>query len=881
MKRQLKHITLVVLALLTAAGAWAQTPLKGTVLLNGTEIPAEYVKLSDGAYLYGGTVALGNGINACISQYSEGRIAVPATVKIGNKSYLVTKINDMAFRLCDKITFVELRGNVTRIGNFAFKGCSSLHEVVLPASLQSIGSGAFVNTPLYSILCAGETPPVWEYNDVFRYKKDGIGDTNAEYVGSGVRVSVPENAVEAYKNALYSDESLGWTTPDGWGRFSGFNNEYLNNYRVYTPEDLEGLYRLTDDEVENVRIMKRITFEADIDMTGRDVWTHGISNYLDGVYMGVVDGQNHTITGLQVVNDYSSHTAVTGLFTAFGGDTIRNLRLKDCRFDGPGDAGAIVGSRTFGDTQLVLENIYVAASVSGSTNVGGLVGAGDGKNIKMTNCVFSGGVGSRTNQTYFDDFCAGGLIGLATYATIQNCAVLGGITKREDTQCGPFVGKAWNPSYANVSISNSYCVHPFDNSYFDNTINGPYPSQKAVKYGKNVVIAGRDSYDMYVGGTVARTNTFDSDNMKSFGLASHLGTDNWVYKYGEYPLPTVMEDFWPVEVNVFTLRPASMTEPRTNGLVLLDKVPAAAWHSRDETGDTRLFHTYSFKTSRLWFDESINVDILDRPQILPLGIANITATDGIEYVREIRAKYVGEQDIVEQDFEKDAEGNPVLDANGEPIFTDGTIVVGKEQVFNAVGYSACLPFSATLPDDCRAYQPTEVLTDGDATIIQFRQVAGNRVEAFNPYYIVVEKDTVILSTEAETICPPATKNVISLSGFDFVGTAKKIDNYHAFYENAYILQSDGKWHRVINGADEQQNQAYIPAFRSYFRKTNSSSSAQQLLMSFVDDQATDIDAIQTIDLDGTERYYDLNGRLLPGRPTHGFYIRNGRKYYAK
>ena len=48
-----------------------------------------------------------------------------------------------------------------------------------------------------------------------------------------------------------------------------------------------------------------------------------------------------------------------------------------------------------------------------------------------------------------------------------------------------------------------------------------------------------------------------------------------------------------------------------------------------------------------------------------------------------------------------------------------------------------------------------------------------------------------------------------------------------------------------------------------------------------DDLPTSINAIQTTDLDGTEHYYDLNGRRLPGRPDHGIYIHNGRKVLAE
>ena len=40
---------------------------------------------------------------------------------------------------------------------------------------------------------------------------------------------------------------------------------------------------------------------------------------------------------------------------------------------------------------------------------------------------------------------------------------------------------------------------------------------------------------------------------------------------------------------------------------------------------------------------------------------------------------------------------------------------------------------------------------------------------------------------------------------------------------------------------------------------------------------TDIDTIRTVDTDGTERYFDLNGRELPGKPESGIYIHNGKK----
>ena len=52
-------------------------------------------------------------------------------------------------------------------------------------------------------------------------------------------------------------------------------------------------------------------------------------------------------------------------------------------------------------------------------------------------------------------------------------------------------------------------------------------------------------------------------------------------------------------------------------------------------------------------------------------------------------------------------------------------------------------------------------------------------------------------------------------------------------------------------------------------------------MTLEDEDATDIDSIETIDEDGTRRYYDLNGRELQGKPVKGVYIYKGKTYISK
>ena len=38
-----------------------------------------------------------------------------------------------------------------------------------------------------------------------------------------------------------------------------------------------------------------------------------------------------------------------------------------------------------------------------------------------------------------------------------------------------------------------------------------------------------------------------------------------------------------------------------------------------------------------------------------------------------------------------------------------------------------------------------------------------------------------------------------------------------------------------------------------------------------------VPTIQTIEADGTSRYFDLQGRMLNGKPNKGVYIENGKK----
>ena len=118
-----------------------------------------------------------------------------------------------------------------------------------------------------------------------------------------------------------------------------------------------------------------------------------------------------------------------------------------------------------------------------------------------------------------------------------------------------------------------------------------------------------------------------------------------------------------------------------------------------------------------------------------------------------------------------------------------------------------------------------------------------------------------------------------------IGTAPEIKSIKAsgaktkkIHVNGY-WESDGDWHPVVSSTDAEKRAEILP-FRAFLLPSMRNAKAH--IGMHLDDADTDgIDTLETIDEDGTHRYYDLSGRELPGRPARGIYIYNGKKYLNK
>lgn len=81
---------------------------------------------------------------AGIKDSKATKVTIPATVKIGGKSFKVTSVASKALYKNKKVKSVVIGKNVTKIGTSAFEKCSKLSAITIKsANLKSVGSKAF------------------------------------------------------------------------------------------------------------------------------------------------------------------------------------------------------------------------------------------------------------------------------------------------------------------------------------------------------------------------------------------------------------------------------------------------------------------------------------------------------------------------------------------------------------------------------------------------------------------------------------------------------------------------------------------------------------------------------------------------------------------
>jgi hypothetical protein len=180
-----------------------------------------------------------------------------------------------------------------------------------------------------------------------------------------------------------------------------------------------------------------------------------------------------------------------------------------------------------------------------------------------------------------------------------------------------------------------------------------------------------------------------------------------------------------------------------------------------------------------------------------------------------------------------------------------------------------------VPNGVKAYQ---LSGRNDGELVFAREVG--TMKAFEPYLMIAEADDVTLWSGTAVTIPVSDGSAYGHQqdavGYSFRGTLKRIDNSRAAELGAYVLNDDAKWHPVLSDT-EAHNAVTIPPYRCYLL-TNRQGTRAAIGMAL--ENVDGIEQLRTIDSDGTERVYDLNGRQLSA-PTKGINVMNGKKIIKK
>lgn len=201
-------------------------------------------------------------------------------------------------------------------------------------------------------------------------------------------------------------------------------------------------------------------------------------------------------------------------------------------------------------------------------------------------------------------------------------------------------------------------------------------------------------------------------------------------------------------------------------------------------------------------------------------------------------------------------------------FTAKAISYDRDFKKRTAPYTTCLPFDCDVPAGCKAY----TLSGRSDNALIFTQVADMKGE--KPYLIIAEAADAKIEQTSDVKIPvtPLRLPQVNAPGYSMLGTLSYIDNEQAAGMKAYVLQPDAQWHPVSN--DGKSN---IAPYRAFIQ-VNGTRASRAIQSWFEDvDGTTGATVLKTIDFDGKERYYDLNGRQLNGAPKHGVYIHNGKK----
>ena len=622
-------------------------------------------------------------------------------------------------------------------------------------------------------------------------------------------------------------------------------------------------------------------------------------------YRGTFDGNGKTITNLYInasqnnvglfgytregtiknlTFEYANVTN-TGVFTGIlvgyatgyaNTSKLQNIKISNtCQMKGGKETGGIAGDLSYANAY----NCVNYATVQGNYRVGGLFGYCSNKKSSITTCANHGNVTATSTD-------AGGLVGFFVSGTIQDCANYGDVkgTERVAGMAGSvYEGKIQNVfSYGNINATNSTEA----GMAFGNSDNGVtegmvayYSGAKLNANGQEITIKafgnGKPSEDNATGFTEAQLKSGEVAWLLngSTSVPAEEKTLAWYQKLGEngdeYPVltqkdgNTVYNKYYicvdkQVYMNIFS---------NTDAHEKYDK--------HDKGTETLLANgLYSYTCQRCQTDFKYIKDFC--------GIKgnDLELTDD-------NGKYIAKAVTL-----KDGEAyNSPVDIEVKDLKYARTYAANKWQPLY-------VPFAMNVEQwtgkgltvaSINNFHEMKLKSGDTQVLLEVKKVTSGSLEPNVPYLIscdaegetLLELGTATLSKaeEGSIDCHSVTRNYV------FQGKYSTMSGLGASETAIYYGVKDGEMVQLTAEDVIGPQNWYLTVTNRpnlYDVDTPLTSAAKAFSIRVIGDgEATGIEDIHVVSDEGEngkQGIFDLQGRKLDAEPTHGIYIKNGKKY---
>ena len=262
------------------------------------------------------------------------------------------------------------------------------------------------------------------------------GQTDVPFTIKG---QMQETAGNEYQGLTIDGIGITVVATQAASEFDSFNSIYDTD-ATYLNTDADGNYLISNANelvyfAKTVNVDretyagKTVKLTADIDLAGKKwVPIGNLVDYPTVTFSGTFDGQGHTISNMNVVDNTVNH-AVAGFFGSTGGATIQDVIFKDAVVKSTHYAGVVVAYEGANNSLTHVKNVVVdGAAITSSAElingawdngdkVGGIVGYAT--SIAVDNCT----VKNSTITGYRDLGGIGGCLDGTYHSSVTKCTV--------------------------------------------------------------------------------------------------------------------------------------------------------------------------------------------------------------------------------------------------------------------------------------------------------------------------------------------------------------------------------------------------------------------------------------------------------------------------